>query len=309
MEKTFQKIFFILFFSVSLFYPSFSFLALAQEPVTNEKSKTLEIKIPLEVKIPGLNQTDVTKITPGEYVRNLFIFGFSFIGFLAVAVIIYGGILYAIPGQISKGKSYIQGAIIGIIILFSSYLILYIINPDLTNLKMGDLKEVNIPEPKTPGNSSDEFFNTDPNVYIRAGASSETGQAIYGKGQKIAADLQSPQFARITSILKSSSLDSSIIVTETNGSHGCISGDSCVSGASCGKSAHCQNRAVDINIWTLTKDQIEQLTKDLSGDPCVDDLFYNGFPQYCRNEGKAYTGKACSDHDDHIHFSIKSSCK
>ncbi|KKT25979.1 MAG: hypothetical protein UW11_C0022G0011 [Parcubacteria group bacterium GW2011_GWA2_43_9b] len=99
-------------------------------------------------------------------------------------------------------------------------------------------------------------------------------------------------------------------LTETTGSHGCSSQDSCVAGAACGTSAHCAGRAADIRISNLNDSQKQQVLQTLSQDKCVDQLFYAGWPQYCRAGGgqDASKSKSCADHTDHIHYSVKANC-
>lgn len=58
---------------------------------------------------------------------------------LAMGVIVFGGMLYVTssgnPGRMGEGKKWITAAISGLLLLFSSFLILNTINPDLTNLE------------------------------------------------------------------------------------------------------------------------------------------------------------------------------
>jgi len=87
---------------------------------------------------------------PGQYVRYLFTFGLSLIGFLAVGAIIIGGIMYMTAGSVGsveKAKQYIIGALSGIALLLCSYLLLTTIDPTLKNLSpTGNLKQYNMPQ-------------------------------------------------------------------------------------------------------------------------------------------------------------------
>lgn len=74
-----------------------------------------------------------------EFFNALFTFALSAGGILAVIMIAYGGFLYLWagadnPGTLTKAKNKIRGAIIGLVLLLSIYLILYQINPQLLNL-------------------------------------------------------------------------------------------------------------------------------------------------------------------------------
>jgi hypothetical protein len=61
-------------------------------------------------------------------------------GILATVMIIFGGIVYLTaggnPGRIGEAKEYIGNALIGLVLLFTSYLLLQTLNPDLVKLSM-----------------------------------------------------------------------------------------------------------------------------------------------------------------------------
>lgn len=93
--------------------------------------------------------------TPGQYVRALFLLGLTVIGLLALVAMVVGGIVYLTsagsPERIKKAKSIIGGALAGLALLLCSYIILKLINPDLVQLKMPKLEnvemEMNAPSP------------------------------------------------------------------------------------------------------------------------------------------------------------------
>lgn len=86
---------------------------------------------------------------PAQYTRIFFIFGLGLVGIIALFAIVFGGIRYAISGSSetgkTEGKKWIIGALSGIVLLFSSYLILRTINPDLVSLKEPYLEMITIP--------------------------------------------------------------------------------------------------------------------------------------------------------------------
>jgi len=61
-------------------------------------------------------------------------------GFIALIMIIYGGVQYLIsagnPTAISEAKDRIKSALLGLLIIFASFMIIQTINPDLTVLKL-----------------------------------------------------------------------------------------------------------------------------------------------------------------------------
>ena len=89
----------------------------------------------VEWPLPGLPAGATSD--PGAYISYFFIFGLGLVGFLAVAAIVVGGIMYMTGGtigKVEKAKSIIWGAITGVILLMCSYLLLYTIDPTLVNL-------------------------------------------------------------------------------------------------------------------------------------------------------------------------------
>jgi len=107
----------------------------------------------IEVPLPGLPSGSSIS-DPGQYVKYLFIFGLALAGFLAVAAIAYGGIKYMLSGttitNVQDAKDLIYGALIGIGFLLGSYLLLYTIDPTLTNLSPRVPPVINISAPAAP---------------------------------------------------------------------------------------------------------------------------------------------------------------
>ena len=101
----------------------------------------------LEMPLIG-SQTSIS--SPGELVKTIFIYGLGMVGIVALFSIAFGGFHY-IFGSASEtakteGKKWIYGAIAGIVLLFSSYLILKTISPDLVSLKDPHLEVIFIPK-------------------------------------------------------------------------------------------------------------------------------------------------------------------
>jgi len=97
----------------------------------------------LEFPLPGLPQT-VTD--PGEYIRYFFLFGLGLVGFLAVAAIVVGGIMYmtgSTVGKVDRAKQIIWGAVTGLVLLLCSYLLLFLLDPTLVKLSPLDLSKYN----------------------------------------------------------------------------------------------------------------------------------------------------------------------
>ena len=84
---------------------------------------------------------------PGEFVNNFYKFALGIAGIAAFAVIIYGAIIYTTsagnPSKQQDARSWITGAIWGVVLLLAAYLILYTINPNLVDLTSPTLNQIN----------------------------------------------------------------------------------------------------------------------------------------------------------------------
>src|SRR3989338_7229324 len=109
------------------------------------KSKTIFFTSLLPVTPLFINsafaEATSTKISLGlaERVSNTYTWALGIGGMVALGIIIFGGVLYSAsggnPGRIDEAKKWIQHALFGLALLFSSYLLLTLINPDLTRLQ------------------------------------------------------------------------------------------------------------------------------------------------------------------------------
>jgi hypothetical protein len=102
--------------------------------------KTKEIQ--LEVKIPGTGKEGlIGKVTDvAQYIALMYKYTVGVGAILAVVMILWGGIVYLTAGgspeRIKSAKEYISNALVGLVLLYTSYLLLQTINPDLVKLKM-----------------------------------------------------------------------------------------------------------------------------------------------------------------------------
>jgi len=96
--------------------------------------KTAPIK--LQIKLQGAEEV----VDIADYIAKLYTYTVSVGGILATVMIIFGGIIYLTaggnPSRITQAKEYISNALIGSVLLFTSYLLLQTINPDLVKLSM-----------------------------------------------------------------------------------------------------------------------------------------------------------------------------
>jgi len=86
---------------------------------------------------------------PGGFIDNFYRFSLMIGGILAFGAIVYGGIKYIFaagnPSGQTEGKEWVKGAIYGLLLLAGSYLILNVINPNLTNLTLPGIKAPALP--------------------------------------------------------------------------------------------------------------------------------------------------------------------
>lgn len=111
----------------------------------------------LSIQIPGLNfDTAVEETTEmgtviyfpqlGNYIQAIYKYSVVVAAIIAIVMIIVSGIQWIVSGgspeKIKSAQKRISGAILGLIIAISSYLILSVINPNLTNLKVLSVKKI-----------------------------------------------------------------------------------------------------------------------------------------------------------------------
>lgn len=89
---------------------------------------------------PGLGSCPPTTDIP-SYLNNLYRFAVGIAGLLALGFIVAGGVYYTVSAGSSdkqrEAKSMISSALLGIALLFGSYLILNTVNPQITRLGLG----------------------------------------------------------------------------------------------------------------------------------------------------------------------------
>ncbi|MFZ5365242.1 MAG: N-acetylmuramoyl-L-alanine amidase [Patescibacteria group bacterium] len=108
------------------------------------------------VLIPGLDLTDIQVTTTGtgkidvpwiaQYIVAIYKYSIGLASILAIAMVIIAGFLYLTsagnPQRIGQAKNFIIGAISGVVILASAYMILNLISPELTRLGAIQIEEI-----------------------------------------------------------------------------------------------------------------------------------------------------------------------
>jgi hypothetical protein len=111
-------------------------------------AQDLEIDYPT---IPGPSVTPGTTDLPLEYYfEYIYYFATAIAGILALLTVVYAGLQYVTsagnPDKLGEAKKRIFAALLGLLILALTYPILYNINPELINLEVPDLVDIE----KTP---------------------------------------------------------------------------------------------------------------------------------------------------------------
>ncbi|MEK7512236.1 MAG: C39 family peptidase [Patescibacteria group bacterium] len=134
-----KYIFLLIALTFIFYFPSTSLAA--------EGSTTLEAPI-MNIWIPTLTPLSNIEVVPGqtasipwiaEYIIAIYRYGLIIAAIFTVIAFMISGLLYitagGLPQNITKAKSISFGALVGLLLLISSYLILHMINPNLTELK------------------------------------------------------------------------------------------------------------------------------------------------------------------------------
>ena len=109
----------------------------------------------INVTIPR-GPTAGTEVALDEYIKYIYLFGLSFIGIVALGVLVYGGFLYMMSDTVvskDDAKKYIWAAIAGLLLGLCAFLILNTINPELTSLSLPEMQS-----PKEPTGTSTPTF-------------------------------------------------------------------------------------------------------------------------------------------------------
>lgn len=136
----------------------------------------------LEADYPSIFGTEIVPqtvegTTLPDYIQYVFTFALSIAALAALIVLVYGGTKYLTsagsPSQMADAKDQIFSGLLGLVILFSSYLILNTINPQLTVFEIpGLISAPSVPPPPPPTEP------TSPDPLIRIKSLSETIKTI-----------------------------------------------------------------------------------------------------------------------------------
>ncbi|MFH0851984.1 MAG: hypothetical protein V1845_00015 [bacterium] len=110
--------------------------------------------------------------SPAEYIKKLYAWGLGIVGATAVTAFAYGGVYYMV-GSTKEGKEIMLAALLGLLLLFGAWLVLYTINPDLATFK-DPMEGISTPTPppSPPPQTPDGQFDYDPGIQNQTGDAS-----------------------------------------------------------------------------------------------------------------------------------------
>lgn len=252
-------------------------------------------------KIPG--QESATGNLPG-YVQAILNAALMIIVLSAIFMISVGGFLYLTSAgntsRAGQARGIITDAILGLILALVSYLILYIINPDLVTLRISSLS----PSGGSGGTSSSAGTTSSSSSSSTTGASSgdtytheEAEAALSAKGIKVTSTgrCSDPSIPTCTSLagIPKSTIEDVITLKEKSGCSFNVTG-----GTETGHSAHGPGKpVVDVNESSCLEDKFRNQRSSLESQ-------YN-IKQICSDSNSREAAYNCSFIEAKPHFHLK----
>ncbi len=135
------KIFLLFIFCLNIFFVLSSPIYAQETGLTKPK---LQISIPSLHFGEGFSNNKGAWI--GEYIKAIYNYSMTIVGILAAVVLMFAGVIWLTAGgnasRVDDAKKWITASLTGLIIALTSYMILNIVNPDLTIFKSLDIKTI-----------------------------------------------------------------------------------------------------------------------------------------------------------------------
>lgn len=111
-------------------------------------SDELTTKLTEHPECTTVNGKTICKISwLSEYIAGIYKYSIGAVAILATVVMMIGGVVWITAGgsqtRIGEAKQYISGSLTGLVLVFCSYMILNIVNPDLVKFKPVEVEIVN----------------------------------------------------------------------------------------------------------------------------------------------------------------------
>lgn len=225
---------------------------------------------------------------PAEYIRLLFIYGLGLVGIVALFAFVYGGVRYMLSGGsdtgTSEGKKWMFGALAGIVLLLSSFLILRTISPDLVALREPYLVKIEIEPPEPP---SPQLLALGERTGLLPGKTNFNANKYPNIEQRF--NNRAPNDLRQV----------------VNGLPFPVQITSYDQGQHVANSRHYEGRAIDIYVGNMNDEQLRNVLNYLRNNNTTDQIICGRMSEYNALNGRsfAYSSTTNSDHMRHIHFS------
>ena len=131
----------ILFFLILFLFQMFGIFFLLLEPNLSQAATTTPIKFTPQVPIGDYygDETEISGTSIGEYIQAVYKYAIGIVGIVAAAVIMWSGFMWITAGgnpqKITEAKSWLTGALSGLMLAMTSFLILQTVNPELIKIK------------------------------------------------------------------------------------------------------------------------------------------------------------------------------
>lgn len=305
MVKNFQKIILLNFIILNLF--------LAVQSVSAEEKKVWVIPQP-RIAIPGMETLTEPTNCPtdssgnkqcsttwiAQYVSSIYKYAVAVVGILAVVVMMFGGARWIVSGgnasAITDAKAWIASSLTGLILILTSYIILYTVNPGLVSYKAMSLQEV-----EKGKEMEEEYIAESANVVLTESTNTTVKDFTNIKfSSKAASDVSklNPKVINLLKTLDGAGIKVNVSCAITGHSIKTITGN---------VSRHTTGLAVDL---TGTREELTKAVEYLSKyqKSSVGELIYSYEPQSSIKDGKGYTltnAKLTKAHYNHIHLAGK----
>ena len=125
--------------------------AIGVTPISSGSSTASNYNYTLLEKIPGV---DSTNLNFASYLSAIYKLAIWIVGLCALFMFLVGAFMYMLSAantsKVGSAKSIMQDALIGLVLALASYLILYVINPDLVNLRLPTVSMSGTPGSSAP---------------------------------------------------------------------------------------------------------------------------------------------------------------
>lgn len=180
------------------------------EKIVETSINTQQVKPSLGVPIPGLTLGSIT-LSPkdaagkryisipwiAQLIEAIYNYAIGIAGLIAVIMLMYGGFTWILsggdPSRISSAKESIKSAVLGLVLVMSSYTILNFVNPSLVS---PDSLKIELPELREEAERNEQFMRECDYVLINKGIKSKLTKTPSGQ-------LFCPDYSKLKSPLTS----------------------------------------------------------------------------------------------------------